>query len=760
MQAGGVGQVETALALLDGVLAKLPGADRRDGQREMVRRIALALHDDEHLLVQAGTGTGKSLAYLVAAVAWRRRVLVTTATKALQSQLLDADLPRVAAALREQTGRELTSAVAKGRANYLCLERLHGGDDQLELDPGGGGGAGPRSRRERQVTQLRAWAQTTDTGDRDDLDSAVDDAAWRAVSVDGRDCLGSRCPFREDCFAERARAAAADADVVVANHALLAVDLVSPGSVLPERDLVVLDEAHDVEQFVTQALTAELSATGTARALRLATPLLPAARVTMLGDVLARVEALLTDLPAGLLPQLPATVRTVVAELARAAEAAAGELEPSGEEGEAPEARDHRARAALRELADTATALLEAGRSDAVYAARDADATHARLRVSPLVVATQLHDRLLAGGPVVATSATLLVDGTVDHIAHALGFTESGPAEPVEGAAAGGDAGSCPDEERTSRTWSSFDAGSPFDYPRQAQLYVAAQLPDPARAAAAWEAAVDAELVDLIRAAGGRTLALFSSTRAARRAAAYVRGALDLPILLQGEDTPARLQWQFAREARACLFGTRGLWQGLDVVGSSCQLVVIDRIPFPSPEEPLAKARTARAEEAGRSGFATVAVPAAAVPLAQGVGRLIRSASDRGVIAVLDPRLVTKGYGARLRRSLPPAWLTTDRAQVLRSLAAIDVDAPPVRPVGAQPAQARRERVRIGSPAPTVGPAPPAAAGTPGWSQNELVLLRAGIRAGRTVEQLAERHEMGVDELRTFLRAQGIEAAP
>jgi len=679
------------LALLDAALAGLPEADRREGQREMVRRIVTALEADRHLLVQAGTGTGKSLAYLVAAVAAdapgragpaRRRILVTTATKALQAQLLDKDLPRVAAALLATRGRALHSAVAKGRGNYLCLERLHAGadaglDDRLELD------TGPRSRREEQVTRLRAWGEETETGDRDDVDFAVDDVAWRSLSVDGRDCLGTRCPFREDCFAERARATAAEADIVVANHALLALDLANPGSVLPERDVVVLDEAHDVESFVTQALSAELSAGGTARALRLAAPLLPEARAVVLGEALTEVDRLLADLPAGLLPQLPAAARTVLGMLARGATAAAADLEPSGEAGDPPEARDHRAGVALRELAATAEALLAAGRSDAVYAVRDRDAPHARLRVSPLLVAAPLRERLLAAVPVIATSATLLVDGTLDHLAGVLGFAapEPGAQEQQEQEQ---------ESPEPARGWDAFDAGSPFDYPRQAQLYVAADLPDPGRDGLAWAAAVDAELVSLLRAAGGRTLALFSSTRAARRAAEHCRGGLDLPILLQGEDTPARLQWLFAREARACLFGTRGLWQGLDVAGSTCQLVVIDRIPFPSPEDPMVAARVARAEEAGRSGFATVSVPAAAVPLAQGVGRLIRAVGDRGVVAVLDPRLVTRPYGARLRRSLPPAYLTTDRSQVLRSLTAIDASAPAVRDVGPQPARTRR----------------------------------------------------------------------
>lgn len=665
---------DRALQVLDAVVRALPGGAAREGQRTMVSEIARALDDDEHLLVQAGTGTGKSVGYLVPAVTRRRRVLVSTATKALQAQLLDKDLPRVAEAVTRVTGRTLTYAVAKGRRNYVCLERLNGGTDEPEAIDGL-----PASRLETQVRQIRAWADETETGDRDELDVTVDELAWRAVSVDGRDCLGASCTFRDDCFAERARAAAQDADVVVANHSLLALDACTDAQLLPPRDVVVVDEAHELDRFVTEALTAELSVTAVQRAVRLAGPLVSEDRLAALQQVHGDVETLLTRLPTGLLPGLPDDARVLLGALQRVVEAAAADLRGGSGDDADGESRDVRAKNALREVADTCEALLGAGVSGAVHVERPQRSLVGRLRVSPLRIDGRLADRLLARTPVVATSATLAVDGGFGHVARQLGF-DAAPAQDADAADAAEDA----DEESKQRAWRGVDVGSPFDFRRQAQLYVASDLPDP-RERAAWEAGVDARVVELVRAAGGRTLALFSSRAAMERAAEKARAELDVPVLLQGEDTPPRLAWQFASDARTCLFATRGFWQGIDVPGSACQLVVIDRLPFPHQDDPLHKARVERG-----GGWSVVAVPEAAMALAQGVGRLVRSSDDRGVVAVLDPRLATASYRRRLLSGLPPMYPTTDLAQVLASLRAIDASAPPPLPVGEEPAARRR----------------------------------------------------------------------
>jgi ATP-dependent DNA helicase DinG len=675
------GAQDRALEVLDAVVAGLPGGTAREGQREMVRRIAQALEDDAHLLVQAGTGTGKSVGYLVPALARRRRVLVSTATKALQAQLLDKDLPRVADAVQRATGRTVTYAVAKGRRNYLCLERLHGGTaggpepELLDL--------GPTSRLETQVARLREWADDTTSGDRDEVPFTVEDLAWRAVSVDGRDCLGGSCPFRDDCFAERAKAEWAEADVVVANHSMLALDACTDAQVLPPRDVVVVDEAHELDRFVTEALTSELSSTAVLRAVRLAAPLVADEVEEALSQAQVDAEALLGRLPTGLLEELPGEARVLLQSVQRTVEGAAAQIGGDGDEDEPGESRSLRAKNALREVADACAALLHAGDSAAVHVDRPRGQLLGRLRVSPLRVDGRLADRLLARTPVIATSATLAVDGGFDHVARQLGF----------GRAPSG-------EEDEARAWAGVDVGSPFDHRRQSQLYVAADLPDP-RERAAWEAAVDARVVELVRAAGGRALGLFSSRAAAERVAGHVRSALpDVPVLLQGEDTPARLAWRFAADARTCLFATRGFWQGIDVPGSACQLVVVDRIPFAHQEDPLHKARVARAG-GGYGGFALVAVPEAAIALAQGVGRLVRSADDRGVVAVLDPRLASASYRTRLLSALPPMYRATDLQQVLRSLEAIDRDAPPPRPAGPEPGARRSAgRARAQAPAP------------------------------------------------------------
>ncbi|MCW2723154.1 MAG: DinG family ATP-dependent helicase YoaA [Frankiales bacterium] len=725
-----MGQADRAVALLDAVLEGLPGSDERAGQREMVRAVAEALQTGDHLLVQAGTGTGKSLGYLVPALAVRRRVLVATATKALQAQLVEKDLPRVVEAVRRRTGREVTFALAKGRRNYLCLERVHGDDGQGTLE------LGELERDDAQVTRLREWADETESGDRDEVDFAIDDAAWRAVSVDGRDCLGARCPWRDDCFAERARTAAQEADVVVANHSMLALDVCTEAQVLPERDVVIVDEAHDLDRFVTEALTAELSAAGTARVVRLAAALLKEETRIALGRSLGDVDALLAELPDGLLSELPDHARLLLEALHRNAEAAAVELAPA-DDGEDADSRDHRAKAALRELAGSAAALLAAGPHHALHVVRGKPGVSGVLRVSPLRVDGRLADRLLRFTPVIATSATLAVDGEFSHVARQLGFGRTG------------------DDDEQPRMWSGIDVGSPFDYPRQAQLYVASDLPDP-RDRDAWAAAVDERVVALLRAAGGRTLALFSSRSAARRAAEAARRELDLPVLLQGEDTDSRLAWRFAQDARTCLFATRGYWQGIDVPGSACQLVIIDRLPFTYLDNPLHKARV-DAAGGGFTGFSLVAVPEAAIALAQGVGRLIRRADDRGVVAVLDPRLQTASYRHRLLRSLPPLYRTTSLDQVLRSLQAIDAAAPPPLPVGPEPAKRRVEAARAQASVQAtrkrqaVTPQP-----TGRWTEDEDGLLRAGIKAGRPVEQLAQRHEVTVVELEQRLRELGL----
>ena len=668
--------VDRVLGLLDAALATVPGAQSRAGQRDMVAAVDRALRGREHLLVQAGTGTGKSIAYLVPALSSGKRVVIATATKALQAQLVDKDLPRLVEALAGPLGRRPTYALAKGRSNYVCLQQVHGGPGAVDEPDGlfetGASGLGS------QVLRLREWAGETGTGDRDEVPFPVTDRAWRQVSVSARDCLGGRCPDRADCFSELARETAKEADIVIANHALLALDAFTEVSVLPEHEAVVLDEAHEFAASATEALSHELSRTDLRRALSACTDLLDEPAQDRLQGAADGLEGLLTTLSPGRIRRLDDHAVEVLRAVHGACGSAAG-LVGRGDAAdldEADKAKRERARLTLAAVVESAGELLSPATQSAVYAVGDPGAV--RLRVSPLSVGYSLASGLFGETTVIATSATLTLGGSFGHTARSLGLQEQAGAEvgapfaPWTGGASG---------EEPPLRWRWTDVGSPFDYPRQGQLYVATDLPSPS--SAAWAPAVDARLVELVRAAGGRTLGLFSSTAAAVRAAAWVRRELpDVPVLLQGEDSPGALAHGFAADARTCLFGTRSFWQGIDTPGSACQLVVIDRIPFAHVDDPLTQARL---EAAGAAGFAVVTLPPAAVLLAQGAGRLVRASADRGVVAVLDPRLATATYARTLLATLPDFFRARDLEPVLASLRAIDTAAVPISPPGPPP---------------------------------------------------------------------------
>lgn len=653
----------------------------------MATAIEESIATREHLLVQAGTGTGKSLAYLAPALTVDGPVVVSTATLALQSQLVDHDLPRLAQAAAPLLGRQPTFAVLKGRHHYLCLARLENSTEEEPEDAlfdvdggarGGGSGAGAgvtwlgeAGRLGRQIERLRDWAMETETGDRDELDPGVDDAAWRLVSMPARECVGAaRCPYGIECFAEASRVRAREADIVVTNHSLLAVDMLAGRQIIPPHKLLIVDEAHELADRVSSAAQAEVTPDMVARTARRARPLVTpeiAESLTQAGDALA---AGLDATPAGRLTDgLPAAVAEACTLLDAATRAA---LEKIGEvKADDPDpVRKQQAKAALDELSTTAQRLLDAADHDVAWVEKPEGTGSGRraLVVAPLSVAGTLATHLYEDRTVVATSATLALGGRFDIVARALGLETNPPAaaantSPANNAApANAEPGTA--EGQSGPGWRSLDVGSPFDYSRQGILYVAAHLPRPS--VSGLPAAAGEELLELVNALGGRTLGLFSSRRAAAQAAELVRARTGLTVLLQGEEALPLLVRKFREDRSSCLFGVMSLWQGVDVPGDSCQLVVIDRLPFPRPDEPLAAARAAAVDAAGGSGFASVSVPIAAVRLAQGAGRLIRSTSDRGVVAVLDSRLETaRGYGAFLRRSLPPFWYTT-RKDVVR----------------------------------------------------------------------------------------------
>jgi ATP-dependent DNA helicase DinG len=660
----------SAAQLLAAAVGAVPGGTSRPGQEAMAAAIERALDEREHLLVQAGTGTGKSLAYLTPALLVDGPVVVSTATLALQNQLVEQDLPRLAGAVEPLLGRRPTFAVLKGRHHYLCVAKMEHADE--EPDATLFDGAGPRwlgagGKLTKQIQRVRAWAEKTATGDRDELDPGVDDAAWRQVSMPARECVGGiRCPFGAECFADASRVRAREADIVVTNHSLLAVDMLAGRHIVPPHKLLIVDEAHELADRVSSAAQAELTPDAIERAARRSRPLVSQDVAETLAEAADALTVGLADMPAGRLTSgLPPMLAQAVMLLDAATRKA---LEGVGEiRNDDPDpVRKQQAKAVLDELSKTAQRLLEESQHDVAWVERsDTGSGRRALVVAPLSVAHTLADHLYDDRTVVATSATLTLGGRFDTVAKSLGLPV-GPAVPAartgeEAAPLSGDG------------WSSLDVGSPFDYPRQGILYVAAHLPRPA--ASGLPDAAGEELLALVTALGGRTLGLFSSRRAATQAAELVRARTDLPVLLQGEESLPILVRAFREDRTTCLFGVMSLWQGVDVPGDACQLVVIDRLPFPRPDEPLAAARAAAVDAAGGSGFASVSVPIAAVRLAQGAGRLIRSSGDRGVVAVLDSRLETaRGYGAFLRRSLPPFWYTT-RPDValgaLRRLAAV-----------------------------------------------------------------------------------------
>lgn len=690
--------------LLDEAVHALGGV-RRDGQRAMAEAVAGAIDRGEHLLVQAGTGTGKSLAYLVPAVRHAvladETVVVSTATLALQRQVITRDLPLVASAVAPHLPRPPQIALLKGWHNYVCKHKLAGGypaDEPAALfDLGDVPGAADHPQAQasdlgRQVLAVREWAAGTSTGDRDDLVPGVSDRAWRQVSLTAMECLGQRCPMVDECFAEAARHRAHEADVVVTNHAMLGIAASGSPGVLPEHEVLVVDEAHELADRITTQATVELSPAVALHAAGLARRF-GKADVEALEGAAQALAAELGRVPDGRFPDgLPDGLTTAIATVRDAARTQLTALRPTP--GQAPDGGLTMATSTVTVLLEVAERMLGEPGRDVLWCTRDErpgqrGSGGPRLLAAPLDVAGLVRGGLLAGRSAVLTSATLTLGGSFTPLAAASGLS---PRDEITGAAgeggawtADGDAGAADagadgrpgggpgadgatgDGGPVAQPWRGLDVGSPFDHARAGILYVARHLPAPGR-----EPATDAQLDEiaaLVSAAGGATLGLFSSRRAAVAAAEAMRERVDVPVLCQGDDQLPTLVARFAEEEATCLFGTLSLWQGVDVPGRACRLVLIDRIPFPRPDDPVRAARTEAVQAAGGNGFMAVSATHAALMLAQGAGRLLRTDADRGVVAVLDPRLVTARYGEFLARSLPPFWRTTDREVVLAALA-------------------------------------------------------------------------------------------
>jgi len=547
--------------------------------------------------------------------------------------------------------------------------------------------------------------------------------------------------------------------VVVTNHSFMAIDSFEGRQMLPEHRVLIVDEGHELVDRVTSTITDELTAPMIAAAAKRAGRLAQTDQVTDASEFFA---VIVDELPEGRLNGIPDSLSLALARVRDSARAVQTELKPAS-----PEDNDGArqvARAAIDEVFENAERLLEQRELDVAWVSKD-PRRGSVLRVAPMSVAMLMRDRVFGDRTVIMTSATLELGGTFDAIAGTLGLRG-------EGAPA----------------WQGLDVGSPFDYPRQAIAYVAKHLPAPGRDGMAPE--VLDEIEELVRAAGGRTLGLFSSMRAAvaatesmreRFSASADKGTDAIEFLCQGEDQTSTLVRQFARDARTCLFGTLSLWQGVDVPGSACQLVIIDRIPFPRPDDPLSSARSQAIARMGGNGFMAVSATHAALRLAQGSGRLVRRGDDRGVVAILDSRMITARYAGFLQKSLPPFWPTTDKAMALAALERLDqtaaeplpVHEPALRGVAGALAEPgddisigdddARPAARVADERP-VADDPPVArsartAVTEGhaWTSEQDTELREAVDLGLTLEELAEHLELEESVISARLSLFGLE---
>jgi len=615
--------------------AALPAAEARPGQRQMATAVEEAIAEGRHLVVQAGTGTGKTIAYLVPAMLAGKRTVVATATKALQDQLAKKDLPFLVETLSDYLGHEVSWAVLKGRRNYVCRQRIaevkgqvvgkSKRDDSptlLDLDDFS-------ATNRREIDRIVTWAATTPTGDFADLDFNPSERATLAVSVGSEECPGAnRCPFGGSCFAEMARARAAEAEIIVVNTHLYGNHIASDGALLPEHDIVIVDEAHGLEDIMSDTVgisIGEGSFTYFAGAVRriLDDPKLNR-EITDVGLMLD--EVLTPNLGNRLSAPLPANVAEVLATGRRVVGNTLDGLRRIETKDDDSNQRKLRAQTLATRLADTLDAALTIDSTFVPFVTGRAD--RPKLDIAPLDVAPILREGVWTKHPAILTSATI-----PSNMPTRIGL-------PVDDTVM-------------------LDVESPFDYPENSILYCSTSLPEPN--SPQFTPRMHDELFHLITAAGGRTLALFTSYKAMDAAVTEMRKRLTVTILAQNEYQRGQLVRMFTDDETSCLFATASFFQGIDIPGRTLSLVTLDRIPFPRPDDPLLSARR---EALGDRAFRDIDLPRAATLLAQATGRLIRNASDRGVVAVFDPRLGTKGYRREILATMPPMRRSTTRSEV------------------------------------------------------------------------------------------------
>ena len=613
----------------------LPHSESRPGQKEMAHAVEEALHEGKHLIVQAGTGTGKTIAYLVPAIVAGKRTVVTTATKALQDQLAHKDLPFLVQHLSEYVNRDITFAVLKGRSNYVCRQRLaelNGETEKknrkadsptlLEVDE-------MSQSVRREIDLISEWTKTTKSGDMADISWSPSDRALRAVSVGSDECPGARrCPVGGTCFSELARFKASEADIVVVNTHLYGLHVASGGQLLPEHEVLIVDEAHGLEDIMSDTVGVSIHAgnfnffAGVVKRI-IADPKVISDIVnigTMLDEVLSPIHNQRISAP------LPLEVTAVLAEGRRIVARILDILRTIETKDDDSNQRKLRAQTLATRLADTIDVALKTDDTYVPYISGTVD--HPKLDIAPLDVGPVLDAGVWQKTTAILTSATV-----PSKMAVRIGL-------PV------------------SKT-QLCNVESPFDYQSNAVLYCSKHLPNPN--SPEFTKLMHEELFHLISAAGGRTLALFTSYRALDAAVDAMRKRLPNTILSQREYQKNQLVKLFSEDESSCLFATSGFFQGIDIPGRTLSLVTLDRIPFPRPDDPLLSARR---DAIGDRAFREIDLPRAATLLAQATGRLIRNATDRGVVAVFDPRLGNAGYRRDILGSMPPMRKSVDRQEV------------------------------------------------------------------------------------------------
>ena len=615
------------------IQAALERYEHRPEQLALAREVERALADRGYLIAEAGTGTGKTLAYLVPAALSGRRVVISTATKNLQEQIFFKDVPL----LRERVGLELEVAYLKGRSNYLCIHRFEAFDRAPDFVRAEDASAWPL---------VRAWAVRTETGDRAEVELPDAFGTWPRLSTTGETCLGQRCPLYEPCFVTRARRRAEQAFLVVVNHHLFFADLAirsaggAAAGILPRYEAVVFDEAHGLEDAATEHFGLKVSSYRLDDLVGDALAAVPAGHALhgLLGAAAIRVksasEALFGEAPRALGLSTEVSVRLTRGALLPLRPLVDPLLEALAVLAAASSSEEEAKVSAISRRSGEIAAELDfvsRGESEDHVYWGESRGRGAFLRASPIDVARELQDRLYrAVDTVVFTSATLGTEGRLDYFASRMGLS-SGEGPAVE-------------------TLREISVASPFDYPRQAALYAPSHLPE--ASAEGFVEAVAEEIVALCRITGGRAFALFTSLRNMEAAHRLAASRLEVPALLQGE-RPKTALLEELRARPSVLFAAQSFWEGVDVPGEALSLVIIDRLPFASPSDPLVAARIEQLRARGADPFGAYQLPEAVIALRQGFGRLIRTRSDRGIVAVLDRRLTTRAYGQAFLRSLP-----------------------------------------------------------------------------------------------------------